>query len=186
MTQLQLIQFISAPNAIIGVERLSNQLKKQNFSLKDLVDLTFHADKLIAKRASKLLEYMLFTFPKDYYMDIDYLIDHSGKVVSPSIVKNYARVLMYITSPEMPRKVRDKIKETGFENTIETCFIWLSDPYMLTGARASAAEALFNLRHRYPWIAETLSIQLELLMSDATPMLLAKGNYILSFLHCED
>jgi hypothetical protein len=93
---------------------------------------------------------------------------------------------MYITSPEVPREVRIKVKEINLERVVELCFDWIIDPKMLVSVRASASEALFNLRHRYPWIAEELSNQLEYIMRDATPSLLAKSNYIWSYLHCED
>ena len=72
------------------------------------------------------------------------------------------------------------------ERVVELFFDWMVDPKMLVSVRASASEALFNLRHRYPWIAEDLSNQLEYIMRNATPILAARGNMILSYLHCED
>jgi hypothetical protein len=78
------------------------------------------------------------------------------------------------------------MKEIEMERVVEICFEWMIDPKMLVSVRAYSAEALFNLRHRYPWIAEELSKQLEFMTRTATPNLLAKCNYILSYLHPED
>jgi hypothetical protein len=57
---------------------------------------------------------------------------------------------------------------------------------MAINVRTSAAETLFNLRHRYPWIAEALSRELEAMMPYVSSMLKHKASYVLSYLHCED
>jgi hypothetical protein len=62
MTQSQLIQHISAPDQNIRVDKLSHKLKSQNFSLRDLVDLTFYHDKQIALKSARLLEYILLKY----------------------------------------------------------------------------------------------------------------------------
>ena len=185
MTQLQLIQHISGfENTRFG--KLRSKLKEKNFSLHELVDLTFYSDKEIAEKASKILEFILFKFPESYIEDIAYLVEHVAEVKCVSCRKHYAKVLKHLTSPEVSKEVRTAVKEINFEPIVELCFGWLRDADMIVNVKASAAETLFNMRHRYPWIAEALSRDLEAIMPSATPMLKAKGNYILSFLHCED
>ena len=184
MTQLQLIQHISAFEHI-KVVKLRSQLKEQTFSLRELVDLTFYADQEIAQRTSKILAFIMFKFPENYSEDICYLVEQVAGVKCSSCKKHYAKILMHITSPDVPKEVRNAVKEINFEHIVELCFGWMKDPKMLTSVRASTAETLFNMRHRYPWIAEALSRELEAMMPTATPLLQAKGNYILSFLHCE-
>ena len=186
MTQMQLIQHISAFDKHIKVVKLRRSLKEDPFSLSELVDLTFHPDKFIAQKASRLLETMLLKFPENYSEDIGYLVEHIADVKCDTCKKHYAKIIMHITSPDVSKAVRTEVKEINFDQVTELLFAWLKDPKMLTRVRASAAEALFNLRHRYPWIAEGLSKQLEAIMPKASPMLLARANYILSFLHCED
>jgi len=172
MTQSQLIQHISAPDRKITVAKLGSQLKRENFSIRELVDLTFYPDKEIALKSSRLLEYILFRFPENYYEDIEYFIERIEDVSTSAGKKPYAKILMHITSPEVPREVRNKMKEINLERAVELCFEWIIDPKM---------------RHRYPWIAEELSRQLEFMTTrNTTPNLLAKCNYILSYLHPED
>jgi hypothetical protein len=186
MTQSQLIQHFSAPDRKITVAKLGHQLKRENFSLRELVDLTFHPDKDIALKSSRLLEYILFRFPENYYQDIAYFIERADDVHIQSNKRPYAKILMHITSPEVPTDVRNTMKEIELERVIELCFLWMSDTKMPVSVRSTASEALFNMRHRYPWIAEELSKQLEFITRTATPALLAKCNYILSYLHPED
>jgi hypothetical protein len=186
MTQMQLIQHISAFDKHIKVVKLRRTLIEQPFSLRELVDLTFYTDKAIALKASRLLETMLLKFPKNYTEDIAYLVGHVADVNCMGCKKHYAKVIMHITSPDVPKEVREVVKDINFDQVVELCLTWLADPKMLTRVRASAAEALFNLRHRYPWIAEALSAKLEAMVPGATPMLKARANFILSYLHCED
>jgi hypothetical protein len=186
MTQSQLIQHFSTPDRKLTLAKLGHQLKRENFSLCELVDLTFHPDKEIAIKSSRLIAYILFKFPENYYEDLGYFIERIEDVNTPASRKPYAKILMHITSPEVPREVRNKMKDINLERAVELCFEWMIDPKMPVSVRTSASEALFNMRHRYPWIAEELSKQLEFMTRTATPILLAKFNYILSYLHPED
>lgn len=185
MTQMQLIQHISTFDNFRAV-KFRNKLKEQNFSLSELVDLTFHADPQVAQKASKILQYIIFKFPANYIDDFGYLVEHITGVDCTTCRKHYAKILLRLTSPEIPRDVRIKVKELDFESIAELCFQWLKDTKMAITVRAAAAETLFNLRHRYPWIAEALSRELEAMMLYVSPMLKHKSNYILSYLHCED
>jgi hypothetical protein len=186
MTQSQLIQHFSVPDRKITVAKLGLQLRREKFSLRELVDLTFYLDQEIALKASRLLEYILFKFPENYYQDIEYFIGRAKDADTAVSKKSYAKILMHITSPDVPKDVRDKIREIDLENIVGLCFEWMENPRMLVSTRASVMEALFNLRHQYPWIAEQLSKRLELLSQSASPYLLTKCNYILGYLHPED
>lgn len=186
MTQFQLIQQISAPDQSMRVDKLGRELKSQNFSLRDLVELTYYEDEQISCKASRILKFIMFKFPENYIEDIGYLVDNVVNVKCTACKKHYAKIIMRITSPDVPKAVRERVKDINFEHIVELCFKWLRDPKMLISVKSSAAEALFNLRHRYPWIAEGLSNELEAINAGASPMLKQKANYVLSFLHCED
>jgi len=185
MTQLQLIQHLSSFDTF-KVIKFRSKLKEQSFTLNELVDLTFHSDDKIALKASKILQYILFRFPENYIDQISYLVENVGEVECRPCKKHYAKILAHLTSPGIQRDMRNQIKEINFEKVVELGFNWLRDPKMLATVRAGAAETLFNLRHRYPWIAEALSRDLEALLPKASPLLAVKANFILSFLHCED
>ncbi|MEO6849499.1 MAG: hypothetical protein ABI203_05745 [Mucilaginibacter sp.] len=186
MTQLQLIEQISDFDTPIEVVKLSSKLEDKDFSLRDMIDLTFYHHKPIALKASSLLETILVEFPEKYYNEIDYFFERMLEVTEPGCMKHYARAMTFLTSPEVSKDVRNKLKEIKLERVVELCFGWMIDPKMMVSVRSAASETLFNLRHRYPWIAEELSKQLEFLMPTATPSLAATADMILSYLHCED
>jgi len=185
MNQSQLIQHISTFDTL-RVVKVRSKLRDHSFSLSELVDLTFYQNKEVAEKASKLLEYIVYKFPQNYCAEYVYLVSRITDVDRDSCKKYYAKILMHLTSPDVPKDVRAAMKEVSLEQAIELCFQWLRDDKMLTRVRASATEALFNMRHRYPWIAESLSKYLETLSPKAAPMLKARANYVLDFLHCED
>jgi hypothetical protein len=186
MTQSQLIQHISAFDTPIKGIKSGYESGNQDFTLSELVDLTFYHDQQIALKASRLLETMLVKFPESYCDEIEYLVQRVENIDCLSCKKHFARIIEHITSPEVSKEVRYKVKQINFERVIELCFAWMCDTHMLVSIRANAAEALFNLRHRYPWIAEDLSRKLENMLPGAAPLLAAKGDMILSYLHCED
>jgi hypothetical protein len=186
MNQSQLISHISTFNTPIKSRQMRNELKEGNFSLKELVDLTFYPDKDVALKASGIMQFMMTRFAQNYTGDMNYMIGRITDVTCNGCLKHYARVLGHLTSPERPKEVRNELKEIDLEPAVSLCFQWLDDPKMFTVVRVSAAEALFNLRHRYPWIAEGLSKRLEAMLPTATPLMRAKCNYVLSFLHPED
>lgn len=186
MTQSQLIQHISAFDSRIQAVKFRTQLREKSFSLSELVDLTFYPDKAVAMKASRTLQFIMSKFPQNYLDEISYLVEHVTDVQCSGCLKHYARIMMRITSPEVDREVRNRLKEIDLEPIVELCFKWLNDAKMLSVVRVSAAETLFNMRHRYPWIAEALSNKLERTINVATPMLKTKAGYILSYLHCED
>jgi hypothetical protein len=185
MTQMQLISHIATFDNF-RVVKFRNKLKEQSFTLSELVDLTFLADPKISLKASKILQYIILKSPSNYTNEIAYLLEHVSDVECGPCKRHYARILVHLTSPEIPRAIRDKIKDIEFDHIAELCFKWMRDGKMNTYVRCYASETLFNLRHRYPWIAEALSRDLETIRQKASPLLKSKADFILSYLHPED
>ena len=65
------------------------------------------------------------------------------------------------------------------EPIVEQCFDWMIDPKVLIAVKVFSAEALFNLRHRYPWISGELTEQLQFLMRDGSAAIQARGRKLL-------
>lgn len=162
------------------MNKLAVILKERNFALRDLIDTTFNADKTIAFRAAWLLENVFLADPDFYLTDLDYLLTRFKDVTYPSCQRHYAKVLMHITSPKALPQIKDKIQTANMEPVIEQCFDWMIEPEILIAVKAHAAEALFNLRHRYPWIAEELANQLQFLMKNGTAAIQTRGKRLLA------
>ena len=185
MTRDELIKQLTATFGKTKVDKLTKIVKEQAFNLHDLIDLTFHEDKTIAFRAAWLLENVFLVNPMFYLSEVDYLLKRYLAVQYPSCQRHYAKIIMHITSPKAHPLIKQKILETDMEPVVEKCFDRMIDPEILIAVKRFSAEALFNLRHRYAWIAEELAAQVQFLMRDGTAAIQTYGKKVLKILKME-
>jgi hypothetical protein len=180
LTRDELIKQISATMVKTKVLKLSAILRKEQFALPDLVDITFHPDKNIAFRAAWILENLFLQKPASYLDDMDYLISRIKDVNNPSCKRHYAKIVMHITSPKAPDLIQQKLAEFDLEPVVEQLFDWLIDPKMLIAIKVFATQALFNMRKQFPWITEELANQIQFLMRDGSAAIQSRGRKLLS------
>src|SRR5579872_6484820 len=94
----QLIKEISNGIGKEKVIKLSAILKKEQFAIRDLIDITFHHDHGVSFRAAWLLENLFLQKPELYVEHIEYLVSRVRDVVNPSCKRHYAKIIMHITS----------------------------------------------------------------------------------------
>ena len=180
MTKQQLIDELKATLVKTKVDKLNKLVKKEGFNLRDLIDVTFNADKNIAFRAAWLLENVFLKNPVFYLPELDYLLKRLPDVYYPSCQRHYAKIAMHITTPKVHPVIRQKLEAADIEPVVEKCFDWLIDPKVLIAVKVFAAEALFNLRSRYDWITDELTNQLEFFMRNGPPAIQTRGKKLLA------
>ena len=180
LTSDELIKEISTTLTKTKVTKLTEIVEKQQFSIKDLIDITFHPDKNIAFRAAWILENLFLKKTDSYIEHLNYLISRVKDVDNPSCKRHYAKILMHITAPKAPASIKQQLTEINLEPVVEQLFDWLIDPKVLIAVKVFAAEALFNVRNRYPWISEELANQIRFLMRDGTAAIQSRGRKILA------
>ena len=176
----ELIKEISTAGSKSRVVKLSLLLKKQNFGLHDLIDITFHPDKNIAFKAAWVLENIFLQNPESYLVEIDYLLSRVKNIENPSCKRHYAKIIMHITSKKAPASIQQKLTEIDLEPVLEKLFDWMIDLKVMIAVKVFAAQALFNIRGRYPWIAEELANQIQFLMHNGSPAIQSRGRKLLS------
>src|ERR1700744_4799850 len=159
MTKDELTILLAATIGKTKVNKLTKIVHERAFSLRDLIDLTFHEHKTIAFRAAWLLENVFLVNPVFYLPELDYLLEKFLQVEYPSCQRHYAKIMMHLTSPKAHPLIRQKIAETDMAPVIEKCFDWMIDPAVLIAVKRFCAETLFNLRQRYGWIDDELAAQ---------------------------
>lgn len=164
----------------VKVVKLSAIIKKQQFALKDLIGITFHQDKNVAFRAAWILENLFLQKPESYLDDMAYLLSRIKDVKNPSCKRHYTKIVMHITSPKAPLSIQQKLTETDLEPIVEQFFDWMIDPKVLIAVKVFAAQTLFNIRQRYPWITEELANQIQFLIRNGSPAIQSRGRKLLS------
>lgn len=162
------------------VNQLADQLRAERFDIRKLIDLTFHHDAKTAFRMAWLLDTTLLGNPELCIEDLPYLIDRMVHVSNQSCKRHYARIMMHLTAPEAPADVRLALQQTDPEPLVELCFEWLIDPKTKVAVQVCAADTLFNLRVRYPWIADELRHQVVFMMRNGTAAMQARGRKLLA------
>ncbi len=168
-------------------ELISKTLTKQkvlkliaiDFSIKDLIELTFDANQQIGFRAAWILENLLLTNLNTILDNLDEVLIRFPQVSNPSCQRHYVKILMYLTSPKTNKEIKAKMQVANLELIIETCFDWLIDPKVAVVVKVFCCETLFNLRNRYDWIADELAREIGFLMLDGSAAMQSKGKRIL-------
>ena len=179
MDQTELIKQITNNIGKVKVLGLSKILHESRFNLRDLIAVTFHHDKDVAFRATWLLENVFLDNPEVYLPDLEYLLSGIKKVKHPGPQRHYAKILMHITEPSAPQIIKDKVQQLDMEPAVEQLFEWMIAPKVKIAVKAFAAEALFNMKDRYPWVKDELAQQLQFLMRDGTAAIQFKGKKLL-------
>ena len=182
MSKEELITQLAATFGKTKVDKLVVILKERNFALRDLIDLTFHEDKTIAFRSAWLLENLFLVDPLAYLSDLDYLLTRFKDVKYESCQRHYAKIMMHITSPKIPIEIKQKLDAIDLEPVVEQCFDWMIDAKVKIAVKAFAADALFNMSNRYPWIKEELANQIRFLMKNGSPAIQSRGRKLLATL----
>src|ERR1700749_2420888 len=79
------------------VLKLSRILEEQHFALRDLIDITFHPDKVIGFRAVWILENMFLKKPEYYLNDLEYFASRFNEVKNPSCMRHFTKLIMHMT-----------------------------------------------------------------------------------------
>jgi len=180
MTQAELVKQISNTLGKLKVVELGRILTEQNFALRDLIDVTFYPDSMIAFRASWILENVLLTDPLKYEPDLEYFFSRFKEVKYHGPQRHYIKILMHLTDPKMHPVIKSKLETINLEPAVEQCFDSMIDPKIKVAVKVFASDALFNLSHRYDWIAEELANQLQFLMRDGSAAIQSRGKKLLA------
>lgn len=170
-------------SAIIGkpkVLELTRILIAQRFALRDLIDITFIADEAVAFRAAWIMENIFFQDPDLFVDNFDYFLSRFQDVKHDGCQRHYTRIVMFSTDPNAPDAIKNKLASRDLEPVVEQCFDWLIHPKAKIALKVFASEALFNLRHRYPWVTEELKNQIEFMLRTGSPAIQARGKKLLS------
>lgn len=166
----------------IKVLKLTEIAKRKDFSVKDLIELTFDANQQIGFRAAWILENLMLNDSAIFLENLDELLLRFPQVVNPSCQRHYVKIFMFLTSPKSIPAIKTKMEAANLEPIVETCFDWLIGPKVAIAVKCFCCEVLFNLKNRYDWLADELAREVTFLMKDGSAGIQSKGKRILNAL----
>jgi hypothetical protein len=179
LNQSALHEMLTAPKGLNWVKKFADSIETEGFVFTDLLDLTLHRENRTAFHASWVLDTLVTRNLSQYASQFSQIIAYSLQSTNPSCHRQYARILMFFTASKAPAKVKAIVAQTNLEPVIEQCFDWLLNESVKVAVKSHAAETLFNIRHRYNWVADELQSQLYRLMQNGSPFVLSTGRRLL-------
>lgn len=152
---------LSARQGSARAAYLARQCSEGRFSCRDLIDLTFHPNSVLAFHAAWVLEHV-FLAGKALAEDWEYFFARYGEQRNRSCQRHFTKIAIYFFSRG------GLCKNVDIEFVIERTIEWLSDECTPVAVRANCIDILFALRQKEEWLAEELTFQLEFILRNGT------------------
>jgi len=140
---------------------LAVQCREGDFSYRDLIDLTFHRDVVLAFHAAWVLEHV-FLAGMAPGADWEYFFKRYIDQRNRSCQRHFTKIAIYFFN-KVPTEANADL-ESVIERTIE----WLADESTPVAVKANCIDILFALRGKEEWLAEELTFQLEFIIRNGT------------------
>jgi hypothetical protein len=127
-------------------------------------------------RASWVLEHTLDYSMSAFLVNLDYFLESYLRQENDSCKRHYTKILMFMTESSGRMQV---LASKNLDPLIEKTFEWLIDPKTPVAVQVNCMDVLYNLRTYSDWVNEELAAQIEYLMRDGSPAMLARGKRLL-------
>jgi hypothetical protein len=174
MDKSELLNELAGTMVKAKVEKLADL----DFSLSDLLDLTFYPKKEIAFRAAWTLEYIVQKNPERFLQIVPEFLDCYPRQTTAACCRHFAKILMYLTDTKPLKGIR--LPETcDIEPLVEKTFDWLINQKSSIALRVYSMNVLFNLSQKEPWIKEELKAEITFLLHDGSAAIQSRRRAIL-------
>ncbi|MXV52105.1 hypothetical protein GS399_14090 [Pedobacter sp. HMF7647] len=152
---------------------------KENYSISELIDLTFHKDDAIAFRAAWILEYIEVYFPARFLPHFESFNKIYSNQKNHSCQRHFTKIMMHFTSKKAPEIYQNALRDIDLESIVETTFSWLIDSKTPVAVKVNCLDILFDLSDKFDWIKDELKAQTEFLLRDGSAAMQSRGRKIL-------
>lgn len=152
---------LSARQGSARAAHLAARCREGSFSCRELIDLTFHPDSVLAFHAAWVLEHV-FLEGTSAERDWQYFFARYGEQRNRSCQRHFTKIAIYFFN-----KVR-AVGGIDLECVIERTIEWLADENTPVAVKANCIDILFALRGKEEWLSEELTFQLEFIVRNGT------------------
>jgi len=138
------------------VEKLAAIASEEVFSVRDLIDLTFHKDEQIGFRAAWILENVYSNHQIRFLPHTEHFLNKLPGQNNPSARRHYSKILALITDKKTSPELKKIISDYNTEKLVDTIFAWLIDERVPVAVKSHSLNVLANLSIKHSWIKEEL------------------------------
>lgn len=174
----QLIAEIKTTLSKTKVDLLAQIAANQSNAVKDIIDLTFHAEEQIGFRAAWILENVYINNPAGFVPFITYFLDNFSKQNNLSARRHYGKILALLTKKNANQEIKGILEKYQTDELVETTFAWLIDEQVPVAIKSHCLNILANFCTKHPWIKDELLETMDYLVDKESIAFFAKVKQI--------
>jgi len=160
------------------VEKLAAVASDETFSVKDLIDLSFHHDEQIGFRSAWILENVYSCYEERFLPDALYFLEKFPQQRNLSALRHYVKILAFMTKKNASVSVKQIITDYDTDHLVEVVFAWLIDEQIPVAIKSHCLNILANLNAKHDWIREELLQTMDFLVDKESIAFFAKVKQI--------
>lgn len=161
-----------------AIDGLAKNIVESGFSIKELIDLTFHEKEQIGFRASWILENVYIDHILQFEPHSTYFLIKFPQQHNLSSRRHFGKILALMTSKKAPLNIKETILTYETDQLVDTVFKWLIDDQVPVAVKSHCLNILANLSMKHNWIREELIETMDFLVDKESIAFYAKVKQI--------
>lgn len=160
------------------IEELAKTIAESGFSIKKLIDLTFHEDEQMGFRASWILENIYIRHVFHFKSAATYFLTVFSQQDNLSSRRHFGKILALMTAKKAPIYIAETINLYKTDKLVETVFNWLIDEQVPVAVKSHCLNILANLSSKHIWVKAELLATMDFLVDKESIAFYAKVKQI--------
>lgn len=160
------------------VEELTKTIAESEFSIKELINLTFHSEEQVGFRASWILENVCIGYLDRFIPHSIYFLTRFHQQQNLSSRRHFSKILALMTDKKAPLAIKVAIEGYDMDQVIEAVFSWLIDNQVPVAVKSYCLNCLANLSAKHDWIKNELIDTMDFLVDKESIAFYAKVKQI--------
>lgn len=160
------------------VEKLASIASDQTFSVKDIIDLSFHKNVQIGFRAAWILENVYSNHHERFLPYTDYFLEKFPLQNNRSALRHFVKILAFITNKKASEEIKKILTDYNTEKIVDVVFAWLINEKIPVAVKSHCLNILANLSSKHNWINEELIQTMDFLVDKESVAFFAKVKQI--------
>ncbi len=173
-----LLEILKTPISKAKADELTTIISNSDFSIQELIDLTFHQEEQIGFRAAWILECLYIYHTERFLPHATYFLSRFQQQDNLSSRRHFGKILALMTSRKATIEIKQTIENYNSDELVETVFNWLIDDCVPVAVKSHCLNVLANLTTKHDWIKDELLATMNFLIDKESIAFYAKAKQI--------